>query len=134
MKRHLILNRIKTPDGTILTSYHRHDYKLHTDTITGEDYMVDGGLDYERRSINKIPYIDLSVYSDDDYEIVRQSFHWKTYGKTGESPMRRVILCEMSNDHLEAILMNRTYNTNPCRYLFEKELAYREEHGIKIKD
>jgi len=37
MEKKIILNRIKTPDGTILTSYHRHDYI---------EYIDDNGLEY----------------------------------------------------------------------------------------
>jgi len=46
-ERKIVLNRIKTPDGTILTSYHRHNYVSHIDN--GELYAVDGGNDYLRR-------------------------------------------------------------------------------------
>lgn len=31
MDKQLIYNAIKTPDGTVLVSYHRHDYKTHLD-------------------------------------------------------------------------------------------------------
>ena len=40
----IILNRIQTPDGTVLTSYYRHDYKSYQDK-NGETYIVDGGND-----------------------------------------------------------------------------------------
>ena len=45
MEKKLILSRIRTPDGTILTSYHQHDYVTHTDK-NGETYMLDGGSEY----------------------------------------------------------------------------------------
>ena len=62
----LVANRIRTPDGTLLQSYNRHDYKTHIDA-NGEVYMVDGGLDYSKRSLNKAPPEDLSVYVGDDH-------------------------------------------------------------------
>ena len=37
----ILLNRIKTPDGTILTSYNRHNYVEYKDTLTKEVLMVD---------------------------------------------------------------------------------------------
>jgi hypothetical protein len=39
----IVANRIRTPDGTILESKHRHDYVTYTDA-NGKQYMVDGGL------------------------------------------------------------------------------------------
>lgn len=62
-----------TPDGTILKSRHRHDYVQYEDS-NGELYMVDGGYDYLKRGRNVIPYTDLSLYDDDDFDLIRNSF------------------------------------------------------------
>ena len=92
MKEHeIILNRIKTPDGTILTSYFTHDYQSYIDK-NGETYIVDGGNEYLRRSVNIEPYEELSVYfSDDerDYPKIRESFHRGSRGKR-RSPRRKI--------------------------------------------
>jgi len=61
----LTRNAIQTPDGTILESYHRHDFRMYTDTITGETYMVDGGLEYRRGSVNDVPAKDLCEYEEE---------------------------------------------------------------------
>ena len=47
----ILSNRMRTPDGTILESKHRHDYVTHLDA-NGREYMLDGGLDYVRGSAN----------------------------------------------------------------------------------
>lgn len=70
MERHLIYNAVRTPDGTILESRHVHDYATHLDA-NGDEYMVDGGFDYLRRSVNKVPAEDLSLYSDEKHEVIR---------------------------------------------------------------
>lgn len=58
-----------------------HDYRAHEDKVTGETYVVDGGNEYLRRSMNDVPAEDLTVYLDDNFEVVRMAFVWKSYGK-----------------------------------------------------
>ena len=77
----LIRNALQTPDGTILESTHRHDYKEYTDA-NGKYYMVDGGLDYVRRTVHT-DQINLCEYDDAPHERQRNILKWGTYGKDG---------------------------------------------------
>ncbi|WP_019531427.1 metallophosphoesterase [Dasania marina] len=63
-EKQIILNQIRTPDGTILTSKHRHDFNSHVDK-NGETYIVDGGIEYLKRSINKEKFHEMSLYTGD---------------------------------------------------------------------
>ena len=49
--RKILSNRMRTPDGTVLESKHRHDYVAYLDA-NGKEYMLDGGLAYVRSSAN----------------------------------------------------------------------------------
>lgn len=101
----LIRNAIQTPDGTVLESYHRHDYKSHTDA-NGERYIIDGGLDYIRTSQNKVPAKSLALTTDDPHEVVREHLKWGTYGKNGDEALKWVSLSEMSSEHILAVFDN----------------------------
>jgi hypothetical protein len=59
----IILNRIRTPDGTILTSRSRNDYVSYTDE-SGIKYSIDGGLDYLKRQTSG-EYVELSKYDEE---------------------------------------------------------------------
>jgi len=126
MNNQIVANRIKTPDGTILQSYHRHDYKTYTDK-NGKEYMVDGGLDYLRRNVHDdAPYIELSLMMDNPFVENREAFHWGTYGKDGKQPLTRVPLADMTTEHIFAIQDN--CKLEPwVKELFDKELRYRDE-------
>ncbi len=120
----LIANRIQTPDGTILQSFTRQDYKQHLDA-NGEVYIVDGGLDYQRRSVNVVPATELSVYEGDDHQHIRKAFHWGTYGKCGTLPRRWVMLADMYTDHIAAILDTHSRIPDWLRDVFHDELKFR---------
>ena len=123
----IFYNAMKTPDGTIIESLHRHDYVSHEDA-NGETYVVDGGVDYLRRSVNpNAPAEDLSTYEvEDDHEHNRQYFRWGTYGKDGDEPFRQVFLMDMSTNHIKAILRTQVLSQRVSS-LFTEELKYRED-------
>jgi len=129
----LLLNRIKTPDGTVLTSYTVHDYRTHIDA-NGLEYMVDGGLDYLRRNVHKnAPYEELSVTDEAPFEQQREAMHWGTYGKYADQPLHYVPVCKMADGHIRSIL-ERNMGADWVRQLLQNELNYRAEKGISIVD
>lgn len=122
--RTLLVSAIITPDGTRLESAHRHDYNAHTDA-NGEMYVIDGGLDYIRTSVNKVPAVNACVYSDDPHEVIRESFKWGTYGKNGDEPLQRKTLDSLDTSHIVAILDTQHQLKAHIRKVFEDELVYR---------
>lgn len=136
----IIKNAIITPDGTELHSTNRHDFKMHKDKITGKEYGVDGGNAYCRHigDVDKdCKVILIEVDEDsmlDEFEALRKHFTWGSYGKGGTSPRKDIKLCDMSNEHIEAILETQYHISKIVRSIFEEELQYRKLHNIFIVD
>jgi len=99
----IIYNGITTPDGTELVSRSRHDYKTHVDA-NGKEYMVDGGLDYVRRSTHGDEYPLVCRYEDTVHEQAREMVTWGTYGINGDEPLQYKKVSEMDDDHLRAVI------------------------------
>lgn len=120
----IVCNRIRTPDGTVLQSHHRHDYVTYLDK-NGKQYMVDGGNEYLRRNYHEdAPYTEMSLTTDDDFESIREAFTWGTRGKDGKQPLTWVSLCMLEVAHIQAILETQPLAEYVTR-LLEKELEYR---------
>ena len=132
MTETLIRNAIRTPDGTVLESRTRHDYREHVDA-NGKTYMIDGGLDYVRCSAHD-DQVFVGVYLEDGHEAVREALTWGTFGKNGDEPYRQVTLSEMSNAHIQACLDTQHRMYAQIRTAMENELQYREQHSIVIED
>lgn len=126
MDTKILVNRIRTPDGTILESTHRHDFVSHHDA-NGFTYFVDGGRDYQRIGCSEgAPFPeDASVYVGDEHSTIREVFTWGTYGKDGKQPFRRIKLSEMEDDHIAAILTTQQHITQDVRDVFTRELEER---------
>jgi hypothetical protein len=121
----ILSNRMRTPDGTVLHSAHRHDYVTHTDA-NGKEYMLDGGWDYVRRSVNGDEKL-LTVWSDDDHEVIREGVTWGTYGKDGDQPLKYVAIADMDTEHLQACLDTQKATLRPAIYkVMQDELEYRD--------
>lgn len=100
-------NALMTPDGTIITSTNQHDYQTHIDA-NGKHYFVDGGHSYCRSSAHGderfLILDDTSPHSE-----IREYFTWTTYGKNGDQSARQVLLKDMDEDHIMAILRQDYY-------------------------
>lgn len=120
----ILVNSMRTPDGTVITSRYCHDFVEHKDA-NGEIYFVDGGYDYLRRSVNDVPAEDLSAYSTDPHEIKRERVEWGTYGKDGKGPLTYKKICDLSMDHITAILDTQKHISEEMRVLFQDEINWR---------
>lgn len=124
-EKELLVNRIQTPDGTILISKHRHDYISYTDK-NGETYILDGGSDYIRTSINKEPAKNISIYTDSPFDEIRNSLiRYTTQGK-------QILLKDMSIEHLYNCIIYKSFENEPInkfKWQYIRELAYRYEHN-----
>lgn len=135
--KRIILNQIQTPDGTILRSMHRHDYVTYVDK-NGKEYMVDGGNDYLRRNTHDdAPYIELSVYDDAPFQVIRENFHRGGRGKNGTDPLTWVPMSKMSDSWLLACIQynkERGLDDSFASDMYRKELVWRKEKNITIPD
>lgn len=116
--------------GDTIVSRHRHDYV----SCTCGGVVVDGGLDYLRRGFSKdCEVVDLSVYLDEPFEKIRTVLARGGRGKDGQQPLTYVLLKDMSNSWLEAVIeYNEVHGIISDWY--QKELDYRFLHGITIED
>jgi hypothetical protein len=159
----ILINRIQTPDGTILTSHYRHDYKTYTDT-NGLEYMVDGGTDYLRRTVHKLPmnwfvrkivwvmgklgfelrarykveYQELSVMYNDEtpFTYLRQHIERGGRGKDGTEPLKYVKLKDLSDNWLDNLVTYEEEHRPDNFFLpwYRQEQIYRIVHKIIIPE
>ena len=125
----IIRNAIATPDGTILESRTRHDYKAYKDA-NGKTYMIDGGCDYVRCSANG-DEVDLSVCTDASFKVQRMACTWGTYGKEGDQPLHYKRVADMEDGHLTAVLTTQPHMYPQVRELMKRELLHR---GIEFDE
>lgn len=122
----LLVNQWMTPDGTILRSRHRHDYVEHTDA-NGKIYFVDGGTDYIRTSGHG-DFQWYGLHENDPFIIIREVWDWGSYGINGDQPKHFILLKDMSEDHIRAILRTQTQILgSSTERLLNKELEYRSK-------
>jgi hypothetical protein len=126
--RKLIQNKWQTPDGTILISKYIYDYVEYTDK-NGEYYMIDGGNDYIRKTVNKEEMKDLCIYSDGSFETDR----FLLWGRNYDKNMKRLPeiqfapIKDLDTDHIWAILLTLPNMNKEYRKVMEEEIIFREE-------
>lgn len=104
MNKELLLSRIQTPDGTFISSRSFDDLGEHTDK-NGRYYGITGGLAYQKTLYDKKDYTDASIYTTDDFTVIRENIDWKTYGIDGDEDLRYIKIKDLELDHIENILI-----------------------------
>jgi hypothetical protein len=113
-----------------IVSRHRHDYNT---CGCSNEASIDGGLTYLHYGAENFDLIELiTVYADDPFEKVRQHATRGSRGKSGKEPLVWIKLSEMTDEHLAAVLSFGGAEWH--LKLIAKELQYRHENNISIKD
>ena len=119
----IVYSGLRTPDGTLLESKHRHDYVTHDDA-NGKSYMLDGGIDYVRRSINGDEEV-ITVTIEDSHDKVRNHMQWGTYGKNGDEELHYKKLKDMSDGHILACIKTQDSMNPNIRQAMINEIDFR---------
>ena len=128
LDKKIIVNAIKTPDGTVIESRYRHDYVTHVDK-NGFSYSVDGGTSYLKRAYtpDAPPYTEMSIFEGDSHYITRGSFSWGNYGKEGDEPLHYIFLKDLTSEHIKNILRTQTHIPAYIRQVFKDEMSFRAQ-------
>jgi len=126
--RHILYNALRTPDGHVLVSRSVHDYRIWDDA-NGKQYMIDGGREYIRRSANGDEE-DLTLYTDDPHEKLREVFTWTSFGIDGDKSPQNNYLKDLSDSHIKAILVTQSHMPDYMRLLFKTEQRYRLDGDV----
>ena len=127
----ILVNKIQCPDGTILESRHRYDYQEHTQE-DGRVYSVEGGLSYQRILHSDKGFTDLTIYSDDTHELIRNNFVWgRNYDKNkNKLPVTEYILLkDLSDDHVETLCYFTVHG-----YPEQINKVFVDEHNYRIEN
>lgn len=122
MTNQLVSNRVQCLNcNAVIESRTRHDFV----TCPCGGTSVDGGKDYQR--VLGSNWKDMSVYTDDPFEVQRELFTWKTYGKTGTEEPKIVPLKNLTSEHLQAIIDTQMHIKGTwVEELMKKELEFRQ--------
>lgn len=127
MEKQLLYNSVTCLNcGETLESLHRHDYK----TCSCENKtMVDGGESYHRCGGKDLSLVKSNcLYSDDAHEKLREVVSRGGRGKNGDEELKYVLLKDVDDEWLEAIIEYEELNRPNNKYL----PVYREE--VKLRD
>jgi hypothetical protein len=127
----ILVNRIRLPSGKYLESRSQWNF------VQAEGFFVDGGNSYVRTNMLEQNSI-CTVYDTDPIEVIRDALRWGTFGKPETDMVVRVKLKDLSNAHLDAIMLY--VEQHPWAYreylldVFKREKEYRKENAIDIAD
>lgn len=138
MKNTILFSAIETPDGTLLETTSRHDFKSHTDNLTGKVYSVDGGNEYQKISGDLKDLTSYIVRSNDPISIIRSITGRAGNGADGEGEYRVCLLKDMSDEWLsssiEYVKEAQSEGYDIYADIYQRELDYRSANDLHMTD
>lgn len=65
----------------------------------------------------------------------REELTWGSYGKDGKQPRKDILIKDLSDLHISAILeTQRRIKGTPTEWMMKIEQSYRKEKGIEVKE
>lgn len=130
-EKQLVANIWETPDGTLLWSRFTHDFVYYVDA-NGEKYLLDGGNEYIRNSINVEKMKSHCVYSTDPWNLQRQYILRGTFDNQGNRIW--VPLYKLSNKHLENIIKDDKEYYGRKSTVWTREMKYRKKNNLFVEE
>jgi hypothetical protein len=128
----VVYSALLTPDGTLLESSYKYDYKTHKDK-NGKTYRIDGGISYLRCTDNGDENLIILFDTDPHHIIRRFSGRWSLTEKyIGDKIYIR--LFQMTDSHLDSCI--NYYMDDPESYWYLnvliREKQFRFENEISV--
>jgi len=76
---------------------------------------------------NQEDYETVQQFASESHTILRDFIEWGSYGKDGKGPLRYILVKDLEDDHINAILESQHHISEKMRVLLLAELAYRKE-------
>ena len=106
-----------------IQSLFRHNFNMCS---CGKTFVDGGVLGYYAR-IGGDNFKDTSVCCNkNDIACIREYVTWGTYGKSGREKLKRVLIKDLTTEHIEAILETQLGLSEVLKSIFEMELEYRK--------
>jgi hypothetical protein len=131
MDKRILYSGMLTPDGTLLESLYRHDYQCHDDK-NGKHYLLDGGNDYIRSSMN-LDERFITLYNTDPWELIRKFKKrlnnrinkWVTFENIDDEWLDNIIDWYMDEIEIIWSISPGVKSTEDAFILYLKEKQYR---------
>ena len=121
----LIQNAVYCTDtDTYFISQHRHDF-VSFSSGGKSGLFIDGGLEYQRGTINPSTVLEWCLYEDSPNEEIKRKLLWGTRGQDGNQPLKWIPLVACSDEHLQAILSTQIHISDKTQSLIKEILADR---------
>ena len=77
----------------------------------------------------------VGCYDTDPHEKIREIFSWGSYGKDGKQKKRYILLKDLTDEHLEAIICTQVHvRGTVVEKVLKDEQEYRLKNKIEVKE